>query len=607
MSRSTPTDDHGSLDNFCTPANPHFYRSKIYADLDRSKHEIRVLQLSPVQENTPMSASLKTISLNALEAQDDSTFIAISYAAGSYEETEVIYVNGTRFNAFANLARALRQAAQARQKTELEHCPELIWADQICINQSNPVERAHQVGFMRNIYQSAKVVLACLGDDPSNGRCIEAVERLQCWSGLFIDLDDTKVLANGQMVADFRDEEFRQDWSALEELLRCQWWQRGWVYQEVVVARQVFVLFGDCIFDWETLSNTIRSVVKMEQVVIGHLLKDDMDICQVVLNIVIFSGLLFAEFMVDGRRDSAPTREKDLIGLLADARVCKVSDPRDRIFAFVGLVDPGYCIVPDYTVSPAAVFSLACKRIILYEQNLNILTCCKEDLDSHARLGDLPSWTPDWSKPEKLSFNLIYDPVHDFPPFRASKAYLSAATFLANDDHTNGVLRVQCLFIDNVATETSLGPQSNGEHQSLEDWKHIIDSKYDSDDSGYTPNQWTTPFETFLGVILRGRKGLVDEEGDTHKQRSLIVNDTKQMGRIFRSPNGYVGVTKGEADVRHTDWICVLLGANVPFILRKVDEHLVLVSDAYVEGLMYGEAIDLARKGELDIVTVDIH
>jgi hypothetical protein len=137
------------------------------------------LQLSPVQENIPMSASLKTISLNALEAQDDSTFIAISYAAGSYEETEVIYVNGRRFNAFANLARALRQVAQARQKTELEHFPELIWADQICINRSDSAERAHQASFMRNIYQSAKVVLACLGDDPSNGRCIEVVEQLQ--------------------------------------------------------------------------------------------------------------------------------------------------------------------------------------------------------------------------------------------------------------------------------------------------------------------------------------------------------------------------------------------------------------------------------------------
>jgi hypothetical protein len=551
-----------------------------------------------------MSASLITISLDDLEAQEEHNFIAISYAAGSYEETEAIYVNGTRFNAFANLARALRQAAQARQKTELERFPELIWADQICINQSNPVERAYQVGFMRNIYQSAKVVLACLGEDPSNGRCIQVVERLQRWSGLSIDLDDTKVLVDGQMVADFRDEQFQQDWSALQELLRCPWWQRGWVYQEVVVARQVFLLFGDCILDWEILSKTVRNVVLLEQALIRQIMDGDINIDQGGLHIVFLSELLgrFAEFMVDGRNDWAPMQETDLIGLLVHGQVCKVSDPRDRIFAFVGLADPGYDIVPDYKVSSAAVFSLACKRIIIYERNLNILTCCKADFDDYARMKDLPSWTPDWSQPDEVSFDFIYDPVQDFPPFQASKGYLSAATILPNDKHTNGVLRVQCLFIDNVATESSLGPQSNGEHQNLQDWKAIVESKYDSADSGYTPDQSTTLYDTFMGVVLRGRKDHVDKE-----QWKLIANDTRQMGRIFRSPSGYVGLTKGKVDVKPTDQICVLLGANVPFILRNVDGHFVVVSDAYVEGLMYGEAIELWRKGKLDVVTVDIH
>jgi hypothetical protein len=64
-------------------------------------------------------------------------------------------MNGIRFNAFANLACALRQVARARERGDLVNYPPLIWADQICINQSSPVEKSHQVGFMREIYESA--------------------------------------------------------------------------------------------------------------------------------------------------------------------------------------------------------------------------------------------------------------------------------------------------------------------------------------------------------------------------------------------------------------------------------------------------------------------
>jgi hypothetical protein len=90
-----------------------------------------------------------------------------------------MYVNGIRFNAFANLARALRQIARARSREELVGEPQLIWADQVCISQSSPKERSHQVGFMRKIYASAQVVIACLGsEDPSDGLWVSAANLL---------------------------------------------------------------------------------------------------------------------------------------------------------------------------------------------------------------------------------------------------------------------------------------------------------------------------------------------------------------------------------------------------------------------------------------------
>lgn len=607
-SRSTHTTRNPLQDNFCTPANSKFYESNPYSDLDHSNQEIRVLRLSAVQEGIPLNADLITISLESLEAEDNN-FVAISYSAGSHTETEAIYVNGVGFNAFANLARALRQVVRAMQRMELQPSPQLVWADQICINQSNLAERSYQVGFMRKIYQSAEVVLACLGEDRSNGRAVAVAKHVQRWSVLPIHMQDTKVLIEGQLVADFCDEKFQRDWSALQDMFRCPWWQRGWVYQEVVVARQVFLLFGDCILDWDTLSRTVRTLRQIEQACIRQPLDDRMDLYQNDIQKSVLSecNIRFAEFMVNGREDWAEMGEKELIGILVYAQVCKVSDIRDRVFAFVGLADPDYGIAADYTIHPHVVFSLACKRIILHERSLNVLSCCRTNFDDYPRRLDIPSWTPDWSLPDISPIDFVYDPVDDFPSFRASDGHLSAATFPSRDGSSHGVLRVQCLFIDDVATEESLGPEPDGEFQSLEDWARIVGLKDSNMESRYAIDQSKTLGEAFKGVVFRGMHEQAVKEGRFRQRLLQKRPDTLAMGRVFRSPSSYIGVTKMGTDVRPTDHLCVILGANVPFILRKVEDHFVLISDAYVEGLMYGEAIEMMRQGVLEVVTVDIH
>lgn len=95
------------------------------------------------------------------------------------------------------------------------------------------------------------------------------------------------------------------------------------------------------------LSKAIRSVVQLEKALIELPLDLDMNVYQDELHKCIFSGVnsRFAEFMADDRQGWVEHRESDLIDLLAKAQVCKVSDTRDRIFAFVGFADPGYEIV----------------------------------------------------------------------------------------------------------------------------------------------------------------------------------------------------------------------------------------------------------------------
>lgn len=70
-------------------------------------------------------------------------------------------VNGRPFNAFANLEHAIRQVLHHWTKKnpgkEL-----LLWADQICRNQSNNAERTSQVSIMRDIYRRGRETYICL-------------------------------------------------------------------------------------------------------------------------------------------------------------------------------------------------------------------------------------------------------------------------------------------------------------------------------------------------------------------------------------------------------------------------------------------------------------
>jgi hypothetical protein len=619
--RHSPTADtniNHLEDNFYTPFNQEFYARNSYSNLDASKHEIRLLELLPVKDDEPLSAKLISPFFLSSDSATRPRYCAVSYFAGNHKETEVVHVNGIRFNAFANLAHALRQIARGAE-TALQGCPQLIWADQICINQSDLTERSHQVGFMRKIYESAAVVLACLGEDPSNGRWIQAAKHLYVGDLSISDLgfQDMTFYAGGRVLGNFDNEDFIGDLHALGDLLRSKWWQRGWIYQEVIVAKHILVLFGHGVLGWEALSPCVELIDRATNEVTGQISAGRFVIS---LNKTNKANVLqwtsrYAAFMIRSRKDWQEEQEKNIIELLCHAQDCSVTDLRDRVFAFAGLANPRYNITPDYTIDVPAAFRLACKRIILHESSLNILTCCNNGSEEETRREDIPSWTSDWSS-NCGPFNFIYDAVVDFRPFRASGEHRSTAAFHSLNNIPDCVLRTQCLFIDYLESESSLSPLFEpGSPSDLNVWKRVAGLKSDIDECemddrlSYRFNQSITTSAAFWRVVLRGmpfQENRLGIDGD-EREMAILAGEARKLGRFFRSPKGYLGMAKRSADLRYTDFIGVLFGANVPFILRKVDNHFLLVSDAYVEGLMHGEAIDMMKRGDLVVETIDIH
>jgi hypothetical protein len=115
---------------------------------------IRMLTLYPGAPDDPLEGALELFDIASRD-----NYESLSYVWGKKEGCrEIILFAGQRLALTASLHDALRRLRQPDR-------PRRLWADQICINQEDKVERSQQVQFMNHIYKNASHVLVWLGPD----------------------------------------------------------------------------------------------------------------------------------------------------------------------------------------------------------------------------------------------------------------------------------------------------------------------------------------------------------------------------------------------------------------------------------------------------------
>ncbi|KAG6355576.1 hypothetical protein INS49_003538 [Diaporthe citri] len=112
-----------------------------------------------------------------------------------------------------------------------------LWVDSICIDQASIEERAIQVGLMGQIYSNASTVRVWIG--------LPGFTDIRAAFG-FID-NTLRAGYNKPMVVS----NIRPDIKAVTELLSRSYWNRMWVFQEIVLAQQVVVHCGAHSKPWE--------------------------------------------------------------------------------------------------------------------------------------------------------------------------------------------------------------------------------------------------------------------------------------------------------------------------------------------------------------------
>lgn len=355
---------------------------------------------------------------------------ALSYAWGAPIPIQSVIVNDCIVNVRQNLYAALMRLRDESKPLEL-------WVDAICIDQLNLEERAAQVARMPAIYQRARHVIAWLGAaNETSSKAFEILEQLgqhepskktpwydyHEWLGPQFDhlqwVDGRPEHAWNELPRDPKksliehlrsrkqrktrkkiDNEGQQ---ALQNLLTRRYWNRVWIIQEIAYARDVTFVCGSDSLDWLTFATAV--------------FRPD---CDAFLDTQ-HGKDWFCEFLQNSRitllchirwRTRQPwrahgfeARSSTLLRMLESAWNFQCSDPRDKIYALLGLpsVDDDMCLPSlDYGRSVSHVFCEIAKAIIRYERALNIL--CLQHASGESQSYGLPSWAPDWTNRPEVS------------------------------------------------------------------------------------------------------------------------------------------------------------------------------------------------------------
>lgn len=263
--------------------------------------------------NEPIQGQLFESKLPSLDDARD--YAALSYTWGSQSRPCEIMINGCILAVTKNAYLALRDLRYHDKDR-------ILWIDALCINQNDDKERGEQVQQMGSIYSKAERVVIWLGEatydtdylmyymkqlekagtkNASNSQVLSDEHWVNTWSAVAHELsvDQVELLAEG-----------------VQSLLCRDWFNRVWIIQEVANAEIAEVVCGS-----KSVSASVFTLTLSLLKITPH------PHCQSILDIM--PGAL--------RNSSWWANQRDLYTLLVKFRESKATDPRDSIYALLGI------------------------------------------------------------------------------------------------------------------------------------------------------------------------------------------------------------------------------------------------------------------------------
>ncbi|RYP41598.1 hypothetical protein DL767_000940 [Monosporascus sp. MG133] len=283
-----------------------------YHPLDTEVDCTRLVRVHPARnEDDPLACDLVHVTFGARPK-----FEALSYRWGDNDDPKTILVDGMRFRVGRNLWDALHFL-----RCRAENTP--YWIDALCINQRDTEERNRQLRMMGHIYFRATTVVVWLGrrylqfqGDIEESQLVRSLSTTEAEpSRPSVDEEDQ---AHNAVPGEGSSER-----EMVKELCADSYWNRLWIIQEIVQARQIKVCFGKLVMTWAHFTH----LVTMHNSDGGGPLR------------------------LDRHRKERYNGSHTFRKLLGDHEAAECKEPRDKIYGLVGLAADAHGFPMDYNKS----------------------------------------------------------------------------------------------------------------------------------------------------------------------------------------------------------------------------------------------------------------
>jgi hypothetical protein len=360
----------------------------------------RLILLEPsLTPTAPLQCGLLISTLLEYDEDIIDHYTALSYVWGNANEKGTISIDGKYFLEITpTLEQALRYLRDPRRELK-------VWADGICINQNDFEEKNVQVGLMGSIYKLARHTIIFLGEEtPESKVMMNAVcpprAKFVGTPGLLSNLlgmqeDDQNPELKSAPILSKEILELAEN-----HILQRSWFNRVWVLQELVLSTDPWIQTGPRRVRWNVFSGRLLSSVKALSTDIQSGMKhlSRMEDARRAFGDSLFRGVAFAE-----DEFNSGTFSGDLLKILHTRRGAGVSDPRDMIFAHLGILgvhsqDDGLreFVKVDYRRSIAELYGDVARYFMDSRNAFGILSHV-EDVAIEQRRAGLPTWVPDWT------------------------------------------------------------------------------------------------------------------------------------------------------------------------------------------------------------------
>ena len=615
---------------------PYLYQHLKHPD------SFRLIRLEPNKSHSqPLRCKLLEVRLS-----DHPDYESISYAWGPLEFSSTLAISDSYKKITESLALALR-------KFRGRDNPRLLWADAVCINQEDVVEKGSQVEMMGNIFRQSRWVLVWLG--PGDDRTAHIFNLLKHLCSVAEDygIHRNRITVNDFLVKETWDESepilpahkklldsisSDYDFLGMDEFYSQPWFTRKWVIQETALARDIQLHCGQCSIAWEDFITAAR--IQYRSVKRATL-----------KNLRLPYGFQYAKQIEYARARYICQQHYNLLNHLKQSRGSKCSNDLDHVYALLSMRGPkDISFRPDYTLSVSEAYTNLARAMLETKVHISLLSYAGiahrltgantgnhnivHDMNQMPSLSqickELPSWVPDWR---------IAMEYRSLEAGKFGAAIDTPETIYT--DPSKPVIRVKGMFIDIITGGRNLGTQRTMDMEQFRQRVLLIKEFYDrsqqhlnyaagedaltrfartitADGNEPTAKEWLRNPEKEKELVdlwnefqskpfqALGRQfettGAAPEKafsgGEVYNLSELygyrvLLRRTLNDRQFIVTSEGRVGLAPAIA--QRLDRIALFAGSSVPFVVRAAEdstkEHTIyyIIGDCFLHGVMYGE------------------